>query len=170
MGFHPTAPRVVGWNPTLHTMTPHRFPAHIRAMTPTIRKIVYAVSFETLGIAVTAVALLAMSDASPTQSLLFSALTATVAVIWSYGFNATFEAWETRQTTKGRSPRRRIVHSALFEAGLVLILVPIMAWWLNLTWAQALRYEAGLIVLFVVYTYAFTWAFDRLFGLPQSAR
>ncbi len=144
--------------------------AQMRRMSPTLRKIVYAISFETLGIAVTALALLAMSDASPSQSLIFSGLTATVAVIWSYSFNAVFEAWETRQTTKGRSARRRITHSLLFEAGLVLILVPIMAWWLNLTWLQAIRYEAGLIALFVAYTYAFTWTFDRIFGLPQSAR
>ena len=29
---------------------------------------------------------------------------------------------------------------------------------------------AGLIVLFLVYTWVFTWSFDRLFGLPQALR
>ena len=52
----------------------------------------------------------------------------------------------------------------------MVLLVPIMAWWLGVTLVQALVYEAGLILLFLVYTYLFTWGFDRVFGLPASAR
>ncbi|KAF0171430.1 MAG: transmembrane pair domain-containing protein [Rhodobacteraceae bacterium] len=139
-------------------------------MPPFQRKILYAVSFETLGIAVASLGLLLMSDANVAQSLTLSALTATIAMTWSVSFNALFEAWETRQTTTGRSPARRALHAVLFEGGLVLICVPIMAWWLHVGWMAALAYEAGLIALFVVYTYLFTWAFDALFGLPHSAR
>jgi uncharacterized membrane protein len=29
--------------------------------------------------------------------------------------------------------------------------------------------EAGLLVFFLVYTYAFNWCFDHVFGLPASA-
>jgi uncharacterized membrane protein len=139
-------------------------------MTPTVRKIIYAVSFETLGIAVASLGLLAMSDASPGQSVILSAITASIAMAWSMGFNAAFEAWEARQTTRGRSRARRISHALLFEGGLLIIVLPIMAWWLGVGLLQALQYEAGLIALFIAYTYVFTWAFDRIFGLPESAR
>lgn len=139
-------------------------------MTPTRRKILYALSFETLGIAVASIGLLAMSEATPTQSLVLSTLTASIALIWSFGYNSLFEAWEARQTTKSRTPARRAAHALMFESGLVILMVPIIAWWLNTGLAQALTYEAGLIVLFITYTYAFTWAFDHLFGLPASAR
>ncbi len=64
-----------------------------------LRKIIYAVSFEALGVAVATLGLLVMSDATPQ---------------------------------------------------------PV--------------YEAGLIALFIVYTYIFTWGFDRIFGLPALAR
>lgn len=139
-------------------------------MTPTTRKILYAVSFETLGIAVASAGLLAMSDANATQSVILSAITATIAMAWSMGFNALFEAWESRQSTKGRSLARRSVHALLFEGGLVILVLPIMAWWLHVDLWTALRYEAGLIVLFIIYTYVFTWSFDRIFGLPASAK
>ena len=139
-------------------------------MPPLQRKILYAVSFESLGIAVASLGLLLMSDANAAQSLTLSAITATIAMTWSVSFNALFEAWEAREPTPGRSPARRALHAVLFEGGLVLICVPIMAWWLNVGFIAALAYEAGLIALFVVYTYLFTWAFDALFGLPQSAR
>ena len=68
------------------------------------------------------------------------------------------------------SLRRRTVHALMFEGGLVLICIPVMAWWLQVGYLEALVYEAGLIALFIVYTYAFTWGFDRIFGLPASAR
>ena len=139
-------------------------------MTPTRRKIIYAVSFETLGTLVATLGLLVMSDAKPLQSLALSVIGATIALCWSYLFNTAFEAWEARQPVKGRSTLRRAVHALLFEGGLVLICVPIMAWWLGVGLLQAVGCEAGLIVLFIAYTYAFTWGFDRVFGLPVSAR
>ena len=139
-------------------------------MTPTSRKILYAISFETLVVAVATIGLRQMSDASTSSTLTLSVLTATIALTWSFIFNSIFEAWEARQSTRGRSLKRRSAHALLFEGGLVVILVPIMAWWLGVTLWQALIFEAGLIVLFISYTYLFTWGFDRLFGLPQSAR
>ncbi|OYU39237.1 MAG: hypothetical protein CFE33_12585 [Pseudorhodobacter sp. PARRP1] len=139
-------------------------------MTPTFRKILYAVSFETLGIAVATLGLLAMSDADAGQSLILSAITASVAMTWSMAFNWLFEAWEARQSVRGRSLARRTVHALLFEGGLVVLVLPIMAWWLGVDLWTALQYEAGLIVLFIIYTYIFTWSFDRIFGLPASAR
>ena len=139
-------------------------------MTPTRRKIVYAVSFETLGTLVASVYLWLVSDADAGSSLALSVLTATIALSWSYVFNTIFEAWEARQPVKGRSLKRRTAHALLFEGGLVLICIPVMAWWLQVGYLEALVYEAGLIALFIVYTHAFTWGFDRIFGMPASAR
>jgi uncharacterized membrane protein len=139
-------------------------------MTPTRRKIIYAVSFETLGTLLASAALMLMSEASAGSSLALSVLTATIALCWSYVFNTFFEGWEMRQPVKGRSLRRRTAHALMFEGGLVLICIPVMAWWLQVGYLESLVYEAGLIALFIVYTYAFTWGFDLILGLPASAR
>lgn len=139
-------------------------------MSPTRRKIVYAVSFEALGTLVASVYLWLVSDASPGSSLALSILTATIALCWSFGFNTLFEAWEARQPVRGRSLNRRTAHALFFEGGLVLICIPVMAWWLQVGLVEAAAYEAGLIALFIAYTYLFTWGFDRIFGLPASAR
>ena len=121
-------------------------------MTPARRKIVYAVSFEALGTLLASVALMLMSEASASSSLVLSLLTATIALSWSFVFNTGFEAWEARQPVRGRSLRRRTVHALMFEGGLVLICIPVMAWWLQVGYLEALVYEAGLIALFIVYT------------------
>ncbi len=139
-------------------------------MHPAFRKILYAVAFETGGIVVATVALRLMSDAGGAKSFSLAVFSAAVALSWSFAFNTAFEAWETRQTTKGRSLLRRTVHAVLFEGGLVLILLPATAWWLSTTIWLALTYEAVLIGLFLVYAWGFTWVFDKLLGLPNSAK
>jgi uncharacterized membrane protein len=139
-------------------------------MHPTLRKIIYAISFEVGGILIGGAALTLMSDAGAGKSLSLAAFGAAIAVLWSLVFNSMFEAWETRQSTKGRSPSRRIAHAVLFEGGLVLILLPAMAWWLNTTIWAALVYESVLIGVFLIYAWAFTLAFDTIFGLPDSAK
>ena len=139
-------------------------------MRPALRKILYAITFEVGGILIGGAALTLMSDAGAAKSVSLAAFGACIAMLWSLIFNTMFEAWETRQSTKGRSPLRRAAHAVLFEGGLVLILLPAMAWWLNTTLWAALSYEAVLIGVFLIYAWAFTWAFDKIFGLPASAK
>ncbi|MEF9947525.1 MAG: PACE efflux transporter [Comamonas sp.] len=93
-----------------------------------------------------------------------------IAICWNLSFNHLFEKWEASQTVKGRSVLRRVVHAIGFEGGLALVLIPLMAWWFNITLWEAAVMEAGLLVFFMVYTFVFNWAFDRLFGLPASAQ
>jgi uncharacterized membrane protein len=111
-----------------------------------------------------------MAKTTPGSSLAFSIIASTVAMLWNLAFNAMFEAWEQRQPIRGRSLKRRAAHALLFEAGLVAALLPLTAWWFSVSLLQALAYEAVLIVAFLIYTCLFTFAFDRLFGLPASAR
>lgn len=139
-------------------------------MSPTLRKITYAVSFETLGILMGAAVLRLFSGAPAKDTLLLSATGAAIALLWSYLFNTLFEAWEARQTVRGRSFLRRAAHALLFEGGLTVIMLPVTAWLLAVPLALAFAYEAGLIAFYLAYAYVFTWAFDRLFGLPASAR
>lgn len=93
-----------------------------------------------------------------------------IAIVWNLVFNWAFERWESRQQVRGRSVARRIAHAVGFEGGLVLILVPLFAWWLDVTLWQALWMDLGLVVFFLVYTFVFNWLFDHVFGLPASAR
>jgi uncharacterized membrane protein len=44
-----------------------------------------------------------------------------------------------------------------------------MSLWLDISPTAALLANLGLLVFFFVYAIAFTWAFDRVFGLPASA-
>jgi uncharacterized membrane protein len=133
------------------------------------RRVVQAVLYETIAIACVAPMLVLVFGQSPLSSLGLSVTMSSIALVWNYSFNALFERWEARQTVKGRSWQRRAAHGLGFEGGLALILVPVMAGWLGITWWQAFVADLGILVFFLVYTVVFTWVFDRVFGLPQSA-
>lgn len=140
------------------------------ALSPVARRVTYALLFEGIGLVISTLGLLAFSG-SDTLTAGGAALgTMTIALLYNYAFNWVFEAWEARQPVRGRSPRRRLAHGILFEGGLVLLMVPFLAWWMGVGLVEAFLYDAGLVVFFAVYTLVFTWAFDRVFGLPESAR
>ena len=137
---------------------------------PRKRRIIQALTFEAIAVAMVAPVLTIFFGEPPLSSLLLTIIMSAIAAVWNFSFNAGFEAWERRQTVKGRNWKRRVVHGLCFELGLAIMLVPLMAFWLGLTLWEALVADAGLILFFLVYAMAFTWCFDRMFGLPMSAR
>lgn len=139
-------------------------------MTPLQRRVLQALLYEGIAVAVVAPTLAWVFDSPPLSALALTLATSAVALAWNYVYNALFERWEARQAVRGRSAARRLAHSAGFELGLVVLLVPLIAWWLDVTLWQALLADLGLMAFFFFYTMTFTWAFDRVFGLPASAR
>jgi uncharacterized membrane protein len=103
------------------------------------------------------------------SSFLLALVLSTIALCWNYVFNAAFERWESGQAVKGRSFARRLAHGAGFEGGLTLILVPVMAVWLDTSFLTAFVTNLGLLAFFFLYAIGYTWAFDKVFGLPKSA-
>lgn len=138
-------------------------------MSPTTRRVLQAVLYEAIAIAVVGPALSFAFDEAPTSTFGLAVVLSTIALTWNYIFNWLFERWEARQTVRGRSFARRLAHGAGFEGGLVVILVPVMSLWLRISPAAAFVANLGLLVFFFLYAIAFTWAFDRVFGLPASA-
>ncbi|MFN0113855.1 MAG: PACE efflux transporter [Paracoccaceae bacterium] len=139
-------------------------------MTPVRRRIVYAVSYESIGVVLSTAILIALSGSGLFAAGTLSVAASAIALVWNVAFNSAFEAWERRQPRRGRPARLRVAHAVLYETGLTLILVPVVALWLNVPLAEALLYDMTLVAFFGVYTFVFTWAFDRVFGLPDSAR
>lgn len=133
------------------------------------RRIVYVTLYELIAIAATSVGLAALSDSSLARAGVAGLASSAVAIVWNVVFNTLFERWEARQTVRGRSLARRAAHAIGFEGGLVVTLVPLFAWWLDITLWHALMLDLGLLLFFLGYTFVFNWAFDRVFGLPASA-
>ncbi len=139
-------------------------------MTPFTRRVVQAALYESIAIAVVTPTLALAFSHPPGSAFVLSAVMSSIALAWNYVFNSLFERWEARQTVKGRSPARRFAHGMGFEGGLAIILAPVMAYWLDISLWAAFVADLGLLAFFFFYTVGFTWAFDKVFGLPASAR
>ncbi len=139
-------------------------------LNPRTRRVVQAVLYETVAVAVVTPTLAWGFDEPVGSAFGLSVTLSAIALCWNYAFNTCFELWERRQATKGRSWRRRAVHGVGFEGGLTLFLVPTMALWLDTTLWVAFLADLGFLAFFLVYTVVFTWVFDTVFGLPESAQ
>lgn len=131
------------------------------------RRVVYVGLYELIAIVMTAILVELMSGAGAT-SLGIAVVASVVAILWNLVFNYGFERWEKYRQKKGRRLGVRVLHAIGFEGGLVLFLVPIIALWLDVSLIEALVLQLGLLVFFLVYTFAFNWVFDAVFGLPAS--
>lgn len=134
------------------------------------RRVVYVSLYELFAVMATSFGLSAMTGESAAHSSLIAMVTAAIAVAWNVIWNHLFERWEARQAQRGRSLWRRIAHAFGMEGGLVLILVPLFAWWFEVSLWQAFIMDLWLLLFFLGYTFVFNWTFDRIFGLPASAQ
>lgn len=71
-------------------------------------------------------------------------------------------------TRKGMA--MRAIHAALFEMGLLAILMPLIAWWLAVSLLQAFVMDLGFSAFYMAYAFVFNLAYDRLFPLPEWQR
>ncbi|SDH77284.1 Uncharacterized membrane protein [Pseudomonas flavescens] len=90
-------------------------------------------------------------------TLMFSA----IAMLWNMLFNLMFDAAQ-RHMGFERGLWARISHALLFEAGLILVLVPLAAWWLSISLVAAFFLDIGLVLFFLPYTLGYNWAYDSL--------
>ncbi len=67
-----------------------------------------------------------------------------------------------------KSLKARVVHVLLFEGGLLAMLIPPIAWYLDITVWQALMMDMAIVAFYLVYTFAYNLAYDRVFPVPQG--
>ncbi|SDF07240.1 PACE efflux transporter [Limimaricola pyoseonensis] len=129
-----------------------------------------ALSFEIIGLAIVTPAGAWLFGMPVFDIGLVSLIAATVATGWNYVFNLGFDhalKWARGSTAK--SLPLRVLHAISFEAGLLVLLLPVFAWWLGVGLAQAFTMELSFALFYVLYAFAFTWCYDRVFPDPDAA-
>ncbi|MFT4149897.1 MAG: PACE efflux transporter [Paracoccaceae bacterium] len=133
-------------------------------MRSTRNRIAHALMFEVLGLLlVTPLGMLALHK--PVHEIgavaLFGSLLATG---WNYFYNLIFDRAMLRLRGRpDKTPAIRVLHAVLFEGGLLAILVPFAAWWLDIGLLAALILDLGFAGFYLVYAFVFNWAWDRIF-------
>jgi len=120
-----------------------------------------ALTFEALAILICAPVGAWLLDASLTHTGILTALVSLMAMLWNVIFNMGFDTLQRRLGFK-RNVLARVVHALSFEAGLILAVVPVAAWWLEIGLLQAFLLDLGIVLFFLPYTFIFNWVYDKV--------
>lgn len=94
---------------------------------------------------------------------------ATIATVWNYLYNLLFD--KALMQAKGNVQKTltiRIIHATLFEAGLLAVTLPFIAYFLGIGLWQAFLMDVAFAVFYLVYAFVFNWIYDVVFPLsPQ---
>ena len=137
-------------------------------MRTTRDRIRHAVSFEIIGLALVT-PLGAWAFGMPMHDIgVIGIASATIATLWNYVYNLGFD--HVMQRVRGSTQKTgsiRALHTVLFEGGLLLALLPPIAWYLGISLWQAFLMDVSFALFYMGYAFVFNWAYDRLFPLPE---
>ena len=84
-----------------------------------------------------------------------------LALSWNVIFNSLFDRLKARlQWTDGGWTR--VVHALLFEGGLIILAVPLIAALMKISLLEAFILDIGVLLFFLPYTYVYHWGYDVL--------
>ncbi|MBA8840550.1 PACE efflux transporter [Ochrobactrum sp. RH2CCR150] len=129
----------------------------------------HAAMFEIIGLAIFIPASAILFN-KPVEAMgVIGIISATTATIWNFLFNLGFD--RTLLGLRGtvqKTMALRVVHAILFEAGLVVLLIPFIAWYLGISIIAALMMDVVIVLFYLAYAFLFNIAYDWLF--PISAQ
>jgi uncharacterized membrane protein len=130
-------------------------------------RIRHTISFELIGLALV-VPLGSWAFGIPMTAIgVVGVAGATIATVWNYVYNLVFDIAMQRVTGgTQKSMPARVLHAVLFEAGLMAILTPLIAWYLGIGLLLAFAMDVAFAGFYMVYTFIFNWAYDLAFPLP----
>jgi uncharacterized membrane protein len=137
-------------------------------MRNTADRIRHAISFEVIGILIATPLGAFVFQLHAGDSAVIVVGSATVAMLWNYLYNLIFDHTLNRLAgTTLKSGPIRILHAVLFELGLLLMLMPLIALYLGISLWQALVMDLAFALFYMGYALVFNWAYDRVFPLPE---
>lgn len=96
---------------------------------------------------------------------------AVTATVWNYLYNLGFDHALRRLTgSVSKTVGMRVLHTLLFEAGLQVVLLPAIAWYLRVSIPQAFSMSFSLALFYLVYAFFFNIAYDWIFPVTPSYR
>ena len=124
-------------------------------------RIVHALGFEFFALLLCAPTIALVMDKPLLAAGLLTLAISVTATLWNMLYNLLFDRLQNRVGFK-RTPLVRILHALGFEGGLILVVVPLAAWWLSVGLVEAFLMEIGLLVFLLPYTYLYNLGFDKL--------
>ena len=130
----------------------------------------HALLFEAVALAIFIPGSAALFDQPVDHMGVIGVASATIATVWNFVFNMGFDRAMLRlRGSADKTMAIRVAHTFLFEAGLVAMLIPLIAWYLGIGLWAALLMDLAIVTFYLVYGFLFNLAYDRVFPIPATA-
>ncbi|TPG53781.1 PACE efflux transporter [Roseomonas nepalensis] len=137
-------------------------------MRSTRDRIRHAVLFEVIGLALIIPLGTLLFGLPASEMGVIGVGSALAATAWNYVYNLGFDhAMQRRAGHTRKSLPLRVAHAVLFETGLLVILLPPIAWYLGISLAQAFVMDIAIAAFYVAYAFVFNLAYDQAFPLQS---
>jgi len=139
------------------------------AMRTSKDRIRHTLLFEAIALAIVTPAGALLFDLSFASMGILSVLASLVATVWNYLYNYGFDHAMLRLTgSTAKSLPLRVFHAVAFEAGMLAIMLPLVAWYLGISLYTAFMMDILLAAFFMVYAFIFNYAYDWIFPIPAA--
>ncbi|MBF0657843.1 PACE efflux transporter [Psychrobacter sp. NG25] len=92
-----------------------------------------------------------------------------IATVWNYFYNLLFD--HSMVKLRGNAHKTvpiRLLHAFLFEGGLLLLFLPMIAWYLGISLWQAFMMDITMATFYVVYAFFYNLSYDKVFPIPEN--
>ncbi|MBV4481336.1 multidrug/biocide efflux PACE transporter [Pseudomonas khavaziana] len=122
-------------------------------------RVCQAIGFEALALSICTPLMAWIMDKPALDMGLVALAISLIALSWNIIFNGLFDRLKARLQL-ANSGQTRVLHALLFEGGLIVVVVPLVAMWLNISLLQAFMLDIGVLLFFLPYTYVYHWGYD----------
>lgn len=124
--------------------------------------------FELFGLALCTPLASWILDKSLVQIGALSIALSLIAMCVNYNYNLIFDMVLVRmgRPVNKRPVWLRMFHAILFETCLIIISIPLVAWWLDMTLLVAFITDIGFTLFFLIYAFIFNWTYDVVYPMP----
>lgn len=136
-------------------------------------RVVHTVGFEVFGVVIfTPVAVYVLNESVFDIGFL-AIVISLIAMVWNLIYNYIFDFIEG-YFGGHRSTRKlfmRIMHAVSFELGLLVVTLPIVAYWLKMSLWKALLTDLSFVVFYLIYAFVYNYVFDKIyFGIVLAKK
>jgi len=138
-------------------------------MRTTADRIRHTVGFELIGLLIFAPLASLVFGFALHQMGLVGAVASLIAAVWNYVYNIIFDRSMLRFTGQlKKSVPIRVLHAILFEGGLLIVFLPSVAWYLNISLIDAFIMDIAVAGFYMVYALIYNWIYDWVFPIPGT--
>ncbi len=92
-----------------------------------------------------------------------------VATFWNYFYNLLFDhAMLKIRGAVQKTVLIRGLHAVLFEGGLLLLFLPAIAWYLDISLWEAFKMDIAMATFYLIYAFVYNWIYDKVFPIPDN--